>query len=32
VLVGMLRKIDSSAKGMTLDEPNDLEKLAGVLP
>jgi [acyl-carrier-protein] S-malonyltransferase len=32
VLVGMVRKIDGSAKGIAIDEPTDLEKLSGVLP
>jgi [acyl-carrier-protein] S-malonyltransferase len=32
VLVGMVRKIDGSIKGMTIDEPDDLAKLSGILP
>ena len=31
VLTGMLRKIDSSVKGITVDEPKDFEKLSNVL-
>ena len=28
VLTGLLRRIDSSVKGMTIDEPKDFDKLA----
>jgi len=31
VLTGMLRRIDSTVKGITIDEPKDFEKLADVL-
>ena len=31
VLTGLLRRIDSSVKGVAIDEPKDFEKLAGVL-
>jgi [acyl-carrier-protein] S-malonyltransferase len=32
VLVGMVRTIDGSVKGITIDEPDDLAKLSGLLP
>ncbi len=32
VLTGLLRRIDSSVKGFTVDEPKDFEKLTDVLP
>ena len=32
VLTGLLRRIDSTVKGVTVDEPKDFEKLAVLLP
>ena len=32
VLTGLLRRIDSSVKGLTIDEPADFDKLADILP
>ncbi|MBI3011900.1 MAG: ACP S-malonyltransferase, partial [Candidatus Omnitrophica bacterium] len=32
VLTGLLRRIDPSMKGLTLDEPKDFDKLQGMIP
>jgi len=32
VLTGLLRRIDSRVKGVTIDEPTDFEKLEGMIP